>query len=106
MMVARLQLSSGVRQRSPHRRLAALSLSTMLPPEIRTPRLLLRRQRPEDAALIKDAVDTSLSHLKASVGWARTAPFPISTLVGRLADSAAAFDAGSEWAFTILDRSG
>jgi RimJ/RimL family protein N-acetyltransferase len=78
----------------------------MLPTEIRTARLLLRRQRPEDAALIKDAIDTSLPHLKASVGWARNAPFPLPTFVDRLAESAAAFDAGTQWAFSILDPSG
>jgi RimJ/RimL family protein N-acetyltransferase len=73
---------------------------------VRTPRLLLRRQRPDDAALVKDAIDASLDHLKASVGWARTAPFSLPVLVQRLTDSAASFDAGSEWAFSILDPLG
>jgi RimJ/RimL family protein N-acetyltransferase len=77
--------------------------SSLLPPEVRTPRLLLRRQRPDDAPLIKDAVDASLEHLKASVAWARTAPFPLAALANRLADSAASFDVGKEWVFTILD---
>ena len=77
--------------------------SSPLPSEVRTPRLLLRRQRPDDATLIKDAVDASLEHLKASVAWARTAPFPLAALVSRLADSAASFDAGDEWVFTIFD---
>jgi RimJ/RimL family protein N-acetyltransferase len=80
--------------------------SDVLPPEIRTPRLYLRRQRPDDASLVKDAVDTSLEHLKASVAWARTAPFPLGALVNRLADSAASFDAGQEWAFSIFDLTG
>jgi RimJ/RimL family protein N-acetyltransferase len=65
--------------------------------------LVLRRQRPEDAAIIKDAVDTSLPHLQASVAWAQTAPTPLPALAARLAASVAAFDAGQAWAFTILD---
>jgi RimJ/RimL family protein N-acetyltransferase len=80
--------------------------SSPLPPAVRTPRLLLRRQRPDDATLIKDAVDASLEHLKASVAWARSAPFPLAALVDRLADSAASFNAGEEWVFTIFDLSG
>lgn len=74
-----------------------------LPPEIRTPRLVLRRQHPGDAPLIKDAVDTSLPHLRTSVAWAQAAPTPIALLAARLAASAAAFDAGEAWTFTILD---
>jgi RimJ/RimL family protein N-acetyltransferase len=74
-----------------------------LPTVVRTPRLVLRRQRPEDAPLIKEAVDTSLAHLRASVAWAQLAPTPLPALAARLAGSAAAFDAGEAWAFTILD---
>jgi RimJ/RimL family protein N-acetyltransferase len=77
--------------------------STPLPPEVRTPRLLLRPQRPEHAPLIKEAVDASLEHLKASVAWAQTAPFPLAVLENRMADAAAAFDAGDEWTFSIFD---
>lgn len=53
--------------------------------------------------MIKEAVDTSLSHLRASVAWAQEAPTPLPVLEARLAASAAAFDAGEAWAFTILD---
>jgi RimJ/RimL family protein N-acetyltransferase len=74
-----------------------------IPSIIRTPRLVLRRQRPEDAPLIKEAVDASLAHLQASVAWARSAPTPLRELEARLAESAAAFDAGEAWAFTLLD---
>jgi RimJ/RimL family protein N-acetyltransferase len=54
--------------------------------------------------MIKDAVDSSLPHLQSSVAWAQAAPTPLSVLAARLAASAAAFDAGEAWAFTILDR--
>ncbi len=74
-----------------------------LPSVVHTPRLVLQRQRPEHAPLIKDAVDTSLAHLRASVAWAQSAPTTLPALSARLAGSAAAFDAGEAWAFTILD---
>jgi ribosomal-protein-serine acetyltransferase len=83
-----------------------MTTSSPVPSEVRTLRLLLRRQRPDDATLVKDAIDASLDHLKASVGWARTAPFPLAALVERLTDSAASFDAGTEWSFSILDPVG
>src|SRR4051812_24468935 len=76
-----------------------------LPPEIRTRRLVLRRQHPNDVQLIKDAVDSSLDHLQSSVAWARFAPTPVAELAGHLAASAAAFDAGHAWAFSIFDLS-
>ena len=74
-----------------------------LTPTVRTRRLVLRRQHPTDALLIKQAVDTSLAHLQASVAWAQAAPEPLSVLQARLAASAAAFDAGEAWTFSILD---
>jgi RimJ/RimL family protein N-acetyltransferase len=80
--------------------------SSPLPSEVRTPRLLLRRQRPEYAPLIKEAVDASLEHLKASVAWAQTAPFPLATVENRISDAAASFDAGEEWTFSIFDPTG
>jgi len=55
--------------------------------------------------MIKEAVDTSLPHLRASVAWAQDAPTPLPELEVRLTASAAAFDAGDSWAFTILDAS-
>jgi len=64
---------------------------------------MLRRQRPEDAPFIKEAVDASLAHLKASVAWAQAAPFPLRVLTAHLAASEAAFDAGEAWTFSILD---
>lgn len=53
--------------------------------------------------MIKEAIDTSLAHLQRSVAWAQAAPFALETLAARLTASAAAFDAGQAWAFSILD---
>ena len=74
-----------------------------LPAVVRTPRLVLRRQRPEDAPLIRDAVDTSLAHLRKAVAWAQAEPTSLRDTAARLARSAAAFDAGHAWTFSILD---
>lgn len=80
-----------------------MRLARSLPAEIRTARLLLRRQHPDDARMIKDAVDTSLAHLQSSVAWAQAAPFPLPMLAAHLAASAAAFDADKAWTFSIFD---
>ena len=77
----------------------------MLPATLRTDRLLLRCWRPEDARILKAAVDASLAHLKASVAWARSEPTPLPALAERLAAFAAAFHAGDEWLYAILDPS-
>jgi RimJ/RimL family protein N-acetyltransferase len=77
--------------------------NSLLPSVIRTTRLVLRRQRSGDAPLIKEATDTSVAHLRASVAWAQAAPIPLPDLEARLAGSAAAFDRGEAWAFTVLD---
>ncbi|MEO8334792.1 MAG: GNAT family protein [bacterium] len=77
-----------------------------LPPVVHTARLLLRCQRPEDALIVRDAIDTSLAHLHASVAWAQAEPTPLAVLAERLAGAAAAFDSGDAWAFTILEVTG
>ena len=63
----------------------------MLPTEIRTPRLLLRPWGPNDAAAMKEAVDSNLDHLRESVAWARAEPTELPALAARLAAFAAAF---------------
>ena len=54
--------------------------------------------------LVKDAVDASLTHLKASVAWAQNAPFSLATLEALLAGTVTAFDARTGWAFSIFDH--
>ena len=80
-------------------------MTPLLPAEIRTARLVLQRQHPDDGPLIKEAVDTSLAHLQAAVAWAASAPTPLGELIDRLTSSVAAFDAGTAWAYSIFDRS-
>ena len=80
-------------------------MRSMLPERIRTSRLVLRCQREADAALVKEAIDASLAHLKKSVGWARHSPTPVEVLAERLAASAAAFRAGAAWTYSIFEPS-
>ena len=74
-----------------------------LPTALRTERLLIRCWRPGDAPLLKAALDESLAHLQSSVAWARHEPTPLAGIVERVARNAAAFNAGDEWVYAVLD---
>lgn len=74
-----------------------------VPHRLETPRLILRRYRPEDAPLLKDAIDDSLDRLVPWMPWARTEPTPLPALAERLATFATSFDAGTEWMIGIFD---
>jgi RimJ/RimL family protein N-acetyltransferase len=74
-----------------------------LPPRIATERLLLRCYRPEDAVLLKEAIDANLEHLRRWMPWAMDEPSPLDVLELRLADFASAFDAGEDWAYGIFE---
>jgi RimJ/RimL family protein N-acetyltransferase len=80
--------------------------SPTLPTAIRTERLLLRCWRPGDAPLLKAALDESLAHLKSSVAWARHEPTPLEGLEARIARNVATFNAGDDWVYVVMDRSG
>lgn len=75
-----------------------------IPPRTETPRLVLRRYRPEDAPLLKEAIDQSLERLRPWMPWARKEPTPLPQLTERLATFAANYDAGTEWVIGIFDR--
>jgi RimJ/RimL family protein N-acetyltransferase len=76
------------------------------PAELRTERLLLRRWRPRDAALLKAALDSSVDHLKPWIPWRIAEPAPVPELEGRLAAHAEDFDAGREWLWGIFSPDG
>lgn len=79
----------------------------MIPPdEIRTDRLLLRRWHRDHAALLKDAIDSSLGHLRAWMPWALSEPSAIDVLQTRLDGFSANFDNGHEWLFGIFSPDG
>lgn len=70
---------------------------------IRTPRLLLRCWRREDAPLLRAAIDASLPELQEWMDWAASEPTPLPALEERLGGFRTAFAAGRDWAFGIFD---
>ena len=79
-------------------------MSAAQPPDrITTTRLVLRCWRPEDAPLLKDAVDSSLEHLRAWMPWASAEPSDLPTIEARLGRFRDEFAAGRDFLFGIFD---
>jgi RimJ/RimL family protein N-acetyltransferase len=76
----------------------------VLPDEIPTRRLVLRRWRESDAPQLKAAIDASLAQLQQWMPWAMAEPSPLEVIQQRITKFEAQFDAGEEWLFAI--RSG
>jgi RimJ/RimL family protein N-acetyltransferase len=66
-------------------------METRLPYRILTARLLLRCWEPGDAAALKDAIDTSLDHLRAWMPWAHQEPESIDQKTERIIGFRTAF---------------
>lgn len=79
-------------------------MTLRLPERIESDRLVLRRWRPTDAPLLKDAIDTSLPHLQEWMPWAAAEPSPLPQIEDRLSGFAATFLAGREWFYGIFTR--
>lgn len=75
------------------------------PLRIETPRLILRCWSPEDAPLLKAAIDSSLEHLRVWMPWAMNEPSEIEVLEERLGRYQARFLAGETFVYAIFDRS-
>ena len=76
------------------------------PRRVLTERLLLRPYDPDDAATLKDAVDTSLEHLRAFMDWAWAAPEPVGVVRKRLRSFRDAFRHGDDWIYGVFDPDG
>ena len=76
------------------------------PPVIRTERLLLRRWEPEDAALLDDAVSTSLDHLRAWMPWAHAEPLSLAERVGLLRRFRESFAQGVDFVYGVFAPDG
>jgi len=74
------------------------------PPRIETKRLVLRRWQVEDAPLLRDAVDSSLDHLRAWMPWAMSEPVTLEETEARLAGYAKDFDAGADFVYGVFDK--
>ena len=69
-----------------------------------TERLVVRCWEPRDAPLLKDAIDTSLEHLRAWMPWALEEPAPLVEKVGLLRRFRGQFDLGQDFVYGIFER--
>ena len=79
-------------------------MSTLEPPyRIRTERLVLRCWDPQDAPRLKEAVDSSLDHLRPWMPWAAEEPQPLEQKAQLLRRFRADFDRGEDFVYGIFD---
>lgn len=74
------------------------------PYRIQTERLVIRCWSPSDAPLLKDAVDSSLDHLRAWMPWAHDEPQPLEAKVELLRRFRGLFDLGQEFVYGVFTR--
>jgi RimJ/RimL family protein N-acetyltransferase len=67
-----------------------------------TERLVVRCWEPRDAPLLKDAIDSSLEHLRAWMPWAHDEPKPLSEKVALLRHFRGRFDLGQDFVYGIF----
>ena len=72
------------------------------PYRIETARLVLRCYEPEDAPLLKDAVDRSLEHLRPWMPWTPDAPEPLDDVYERLRTFRAEYDRDENWIMGVF----
>lgn len=75
------------------------------PYRIETDRLVIRCWDPTDAPLLKDALDSSLEHLRPFMDWANGEPEPLETKAERLRAFRALYDTSESFVMGIFDRS-
>jgi len=88
--------------RRPARRYPA-SMSFRPPDRMATERLVLRRLRAGDAAALKEAIDSSLDHIRPWVPWSFDHPAPLENVRADLARAEEEFDRGAAYRWAILD---
>lgn len=71
---------------------------------VRTERLTIRCWEPADAALLKDALDSSLDHLRPWMPWARDEPKPLTEKAELLRTFRGRFDLGEDFVYGIFER--
>ncbi|MEM6634148.1 MAG: GNAT family protein [Bacteroidota bacterium] len=72
--------------------------------KIETERLIIRCYQPEDAPLLKLAIDESLRHLLPWMPWAKNEPEPLEAKVTRLRKYRGQFDLGIDYTFGIFSK--
>ena len=74
------------------------------PYRIETERLVIRCYEPADAPLLKEAIDSSLDHLRPFMPWTDEEPQTIEEKVDLIRRFRAAFDSGETFVYGIFDR--
>jgi RimJ/RimL family protein N-acetyltransferase len=68
-----------------------------------TPRLVVRCWEPRDAPLLKEAIDSSLDHLRPWMPWAQHEPQKLAEKVELLREFRGQFDLGANSVYAIFD---
>lgn len=74
------------------------------PGRIETSRLILRVWSPDDASLLRAALDRSLDHLRPWMPWAAEEPRSLDDTRELLAEFRERFEAGEDFVYGIFDR--
>ena len=78
------------------------SRTRIVPEELHTSRLLLRRWRPSDAVALQPVLAANVAHLAPWIPWRVAEPLDAGPLADRLAEFAAAFDETREWRYGLF----
>jgi RimJ/RimL family protein N-acetyltransferase len=73
------------------------------PYRLETERLIIRCYDPEDAALLKEAVDSSIEHLLPWMPWARFEPQSLDEKIDLLREFRSRFDRDDDYIFGVFD---
>jgi RimJ/RimL family protein N-acetyltransferase len=74
------------------------------PYRIETERLVIRCYEPGDAAMMKEAVDSSLDHLQAWMPWAHDEPQTVEEKVALVRTFRSRFDADEDFLYGVFSR--
>jgi RimJ/RimL family protein N-acetyltransferase len=77
---------------------------TPAPYRIETERLAIRCYEPADAGLLKEAIDSSLEHLREFMPWAHDEPQTLEEKTALLKGFRAEFDRGENFIYAIFSR--
>jgi RimJ/RimL family protein N-acetyltransferase len=73
------------------------------PYRIETERLVIRCYDPHDAPLLKEAIDSSLDHLRPWMPWAKDEPQPLEQKIELLRTFRGQFDLGTNFAYGVFE---
>lgn len=76
--------------------------SALVPDELQTPRLLLRRWSPTDAATLQPILAMNFAHLGPWIPRRVAEPAEVEQLTARLSEFSTAFDATREWRYALF----